>query len=339
MTRRKVIIVFSLIAALAVLAISSLMMGRYSAPITDQLRVLFGLPSTSIDAEHRQILEQLLFMMRLPRISAALLIGMALAMAGTTFQTMFRNPLVSPDLLGVMAGSAFGVIIGVTLGANSFLIQLLSFCFGMIAVGVTLLIARIYHRGDRTLILVLAGIICAALFGSLSFLVIYGVDPEQMFASLDYWLDGGLGMATGPKLLLALPMFAIGFLGILVCSKALNVLSLGEEAATLGINPIYWQVIAIGSATLVSSLTVTLAGMIAWIGLITPHFGRLLIGSDNRLLLPVSGMIGAIVLLMADDCTRSLYSSSIPTSLSISVIGIPVFMILLYQGRKGGFHV
>jgi iron complex transport system permease protein len=339
MTRRKFIIVFSLIAALAVLTVSSLIMGRYSAPITEQLRVLFGLPSMSIDAEHRQILEQLLFMMRLPRIGAALLIGVALAMAGTTFQAMFRNPLVSPDLLGVMAGSAFGVIIGVTLGVNSFFIQLLSFCFGIIAVALTLLISRIYHRGDRTLILVLAGIICAALFSSLSFLIIYGVEPEQMFASLGYWLDGGLGMANGPKVLLTLPMFAIGFSGILICSKALNVLSLGEEAATLGINPIFWRVISIGSATLVSSLTVTLAGMIAWIGLITPHFGRLLIGSDNRLLLPVSGIIGAIVLLLADDCTRSLYTSSIPTSLTISVIGIPMFMILLYQSKKGGFHV
>ncbi|MGD0916191.1 MAG: iron ABC transporter permease [Thermodesulfobacteriota bacterium] len=339
MTRKKSIIVFSLIAALAVLTVSSLTMGRYSAPITEQLRVLFGLPSISIDAEHRQILEQLLFMMRLPRIGAALLIGVALAMAGTTFQAMFRNPLVSPDLLGVMAGSAFGVIIGVILGVNSFFIQLLSFSFGIIAVGLTLLISRIYHRGDRLLILVLAGIICAALFGSLSFLIIYGVEPEQMFASLGYWLDGGLGMATGPKVLLTLPMFAIGFSGILVCSKALNVLSLGEEAATLGINPIFWRVIAIGSATLVSSLTVTLAGMIAWIGLITPHFGRLLIGSDNRLLLPVSGIIGALVLLMADDCTRSLYSSTIPTSLTISIIGIPVFMILLYQSKEGGFHV
>jgi iron complex transport system permease protein len=339
MTRRKTIVVSCLIAALAALAISSLMIGRYSVPITEQLRALIGLPSIGIDAEHRQILEQLLFMMRLPRIGAALLIGAALAMAGTTFQAMFRNPLVSPDLLGVSAGSAFGVIVGVTLGANPLSIHLLSFFSGIVAVCLTLMIARIYKRGDKTLILVLAGIICAALFGSLSFLIIYGVEPEQMFAGLEYYLDGGLGMATGPKLLIALPMFAIGFSGMFVCSKALNVLSLGEEAATLGINPIFWQVIAIGSATLVSSLTVTLAGMIAWIGLVTPHFGRLLVGSDNRLLLPVSAMIGAIVLLLADDCTRSLFSSAIPTSLSISIIGIPVFMILLMQGKKGGFHV
>jgi iron complex transport system permease protein len=339
MARKRFAIVLGLVAAMALLTVSSLVMGRYSVPITEQLRVLFGLSSTGMDADHRQILEQVLFMMRLPRIGAALLIGLALAMAGTTFQAMFRNPLVSPDLLGVSAGSAFGVIIGVTLEAHSFFILLLSFCFGMIAVGLTLLIARIYHRGDRMLILVLAGIICAALFSSLSFLIIYGVDPEQMFANLDYYLDGGLGMSTGPKLLLTLPLFAIGFSGMLACSKALNVLSLGEEASTLGINPIYWQIIAICSATLVSSLTVTLAGMIAWIGLITPHFGRLLVGSDNRLLLPVSALIGAIVLLLADDCTRSLFSSTIPTSLSISIIGIPIFMILLLRGKRGGFHV
>jgi len=324
---------------LSALTIGSLIMGRYSVSLTEQLQVLFGLPGIGIDDDQRQLLKELLFTMRLPRIGAALLIGGALAMAGTTFQAMFRNPLVSPDLLGVSAGSAFGVIVGVTLEANSFSILLMSFISGILAVGLTVGMARIYRRGDRMLILVLAGIICAALFGSLSFLIVYGVDPEQMFASLGYYLDGGLGMATGPKLLMTLPLFAIGFSGMLFCRKALNVLSLGEEAATLGINPIYWQIMAIGSATLVSSLTVPLAGMIPWIGLITPHFGRLLIGSDNRLLLPVSAIIGAIFLLLADDFTRSLFSSTIPTSLTISLIGIPVFMILLYQGKKGGFHV
>jgi iron complex transport system permease protein len=339
MAGKKFIIIIFLIAVLAVLTVASLLMGRYSVPISEQLRALFGLQSTSMDAEHRQTLEQLLFMMRLPRIGAALLIGGALAMAGATFQAMFRNPLVSPDLLGVSAGSALGVIIGVTLGASSFSILSLSFICSLLAVGLTLGMAKIYRSGDRMLILVLAGIICAALFTSLGALIIYGVEPEVMFASLGYYLDGGLGMATGPKLLMTLPLFAIGFSGMLVCRKALNVLSLGEEASTLGINPFYWQILAIGSATLVSSLTVPLAGMIAWIGLITPHFGRLLIGSDNRLLLPVSGLIGAAFLLLADDCTRSLYSSAIPTSLTISLIGIPVFMILLYQGKKGGFHV
>ena len=118
-----------------------------------------------------------------------------------------------------------------------------------------------------------------------------------MGSTLEYWLDGGLGMATGAEIMLDLPMFALGCAGMLASGKALNVLSLGEEAATLGVNPRFWRVIAIGCATLVSSLTVTLAGMIAWIGLVTPHFGRLLVGSDNRVLLPVSGLMGAIVLL------------------------------------------
>jgi iron complex transport system permease protein len=339
MTGKKTLIMVTLLLVLAVLIIASLLMGRHSTPVSEQLQVLFGLPSASITGERREMLEQILYMMRMPRIGAALLIGLGLAMAGTTFQSMFRNPLVSPDLLGVMAGSAFGVILAVAMEVGPYLVLLLSFAFGMIAVGLTILIARIYHRGDSILVMVLAGIICTALFGSLNFVIIYGVDPEQMFASLGYWLDGGLGMASGPKVLVTLPLFVAGFAGMIFCGKALNVLSLGEESATLGINPVFWQIIAIGSATLVSSLTVTLAGIIAWIGLVTPHFGRLLVGSDNRQLLPVSGIIGAIVLLLADDCTRSLYTSNVPTSLTISAIGIPLFMILLYQGRKGGFHV
>jgi len=339
MNRKKILILIAIFILLGLLAAGSLLLGRYSAPLSEQFRALSGLPSVKLDNDHRELLEQLLFHMRLPRIAAAILIGFALAMAGASFQSMFRNPLVSPDLLGVMAGAAFGVILGVIVGAGTLLIQMLSFGCGLAAVGLTLLIAGIYRRGDHLLILVLSGIICGALFGSLGFLISYSADPEQLGASLEYWLDGGLGMATGPKLLSAIPLFILGFGGMLVCSKALNVLSLGEEAATLGINPFYWRLAAIASATLVSSLTVTLAGMIAWIGLISPHFARLLLGADNRLLLPASGLIGAFVLLLADDCTRSLYSSAVPTSLSISVIGIPIFMILLCQSKKGGFHV
>jgi iron complex transport system permease protein len=339
MTKRIVLIMVALSGVLAVLSLVSLVLGRYSASVPDQLRVAFGLPSATMDADQREVLQQLLFAMRLPRIAAALLVGVALAMAGAAFQAMFRNPLVSPDLLGVTAGSAFGVILGVVLESNPFAIQLLSFGFGTIAVLFTLAVARAYHRGDKVLILVLAGIICAAMFSSLSYLLIYTVEPESISSTLEYWLDGGLGMAKGSQILLTLPMFALGVAGLLASGKALNVLSLGEEASTLGVNPFMWRVIAVGSATLISSLTVTLAGIIAWIGLVTPHFARLIVGSDNRALLPVSAIVGAIVLLVADDCTRSLFVATIPTSLSISVVCIPIFMGLLYRRKRGAFHV
>lgn len=340
MKKRNLLIIGLLIAALGVIAVGSLLAGRYSASLPEQLKILLQLPIPNLTPERREILEYLVFSLRLPRIIAALLVGFALAMAGSTFQAMFRNPLVSPELLGVMAGSALGVVAGVMFEASAVVIQLLAFAFGLLAIVATLLIAKIYRGGDRLLVLVMAGIICTAIFTSLGFLIAYSADPDLMGVGLEYWLDGGLGLASRAKILVSLPLFLLGMAGMAVSAKAMNVLSFGEEeAAALGLNPVYWRVLAIVSATLVSAVSVTMAGMIAWIGLVAPHFGRLLIGADTRSLLPVSGLIGASILLLADDASRSLFSSTLPLSLSISVIGIPMFMILLYRSKFGGLHV
>ncbi len=339
MAKKNIIILFTLFVALALIAITSLTLGRYSAPLSEQLSVLFRIATPETESDKQELLEHLLFSTRLPRICAALVVGIALAMAGTTYQTMFRNPLVSPELLGVMAGAILGIMVGIVSYSNPFVIQLMAFAGGLFAVGLTLLISSIYKSGDRLLILVLAGIICSAMLSSIGFLITSGIDPEEFFIKLEYWLDGGLGLADGRKLLYTMPLFITGVIGMFVCNKALNILSLGEEAATLGVNPIYWRIAAICSATLVSAITVTLAGMVAWIGLVAPHFARLLVKSDSRTMLPISGLIGAGVLLVADDCSRTMFSSTLPMSLCISVLGIPIFMILLYRSKNGVINV
>jgi len=340
MKKRNWIIIGLLLATLGAIAVSSLLAGRYSAPLSEQLKILLQLPVPDLTPERREILEYLVFTLRLPRIIAALLVGFALAMAGSTFQSMFRNPLVSPELLGVMAGSALGVVAGVIFEVPAVVVQLLAFAFGLLAIVTTLLIAKLYRGGDKLLILVMAGIICTAIFTSLGFLIAYSADPERMGVGLEYWLDGGLGLANRSNILASLPLFLLGAAGMAVSAKAMNVMSFGEEeAAALGLNPIHWRILAIVSATLVSAVSVTMAGMVAWIGLIAPHFGRLLTGPDTRTLLPVSGLIGASILLLADSASRSLFSSTLPMSLTISVIGIPMFMILLYRSKFGGLHV
>jgi iron complex transport system permease protein len=318
---------------LIVLSFASLAWGRYPISIGDLFHVFCGIKSPKMTGNQYQILYEIVFTLRLPRLLAGLLVGMALSMAGTTFQAIFRNPLVSPELLGVMGGALCGLTLGFILDLSLPVIQLMAFGGGVLAVSITLALAYAY-KGDRMLLLILAGIITGGLFLVIFKLLEYTMDADKVLPNLMPWVMGGLGLAHGKNILLTLPLFAIGIAGMLVCGKALNVLSLGEEAATLGVNPTTWRLIAILSATLVASLTVTLAGIVAWIGLVVPHFGRLLTGQDNRTLLPVSALIGAALLILADDLSYGAFVREMPLGVTMSFIGIPLFLVLLFRISK-----
>jgi iron complex transport system permease protein len=332
--KRNLIIITILVVILIGISLASLVSGRYPISIVDLFSIFCGFQSPNMEGNQYQIIQEIVFSLRLPRLLAGLLVGVALSMAGTTFQAMFRNPLVSPELLGIMGGALCGLTLGFMLELSLPAIQFMAFGGGLLAVGITLMLAYAY-KGDRMLLLILAGIITGGLFLVIFKLLEYNMDADRVLPNLMPWVMGGLGLAHGKDILLTLPLFAIAITGMLVCGKALNVLSLGEEAATLGVNPTVWRFIAIFSATLAASLTVTLAGIVAWIGLVVPHLGRLLTGQDNRLLLPVSALLGASLLVLADDLSRS-FIREMPLGVTMSFIGIPLFLILLFRINKSG---
>jgi len=288
-----------------------------------------------MDSQRAAILHNILVDIRLPRILAAVLIGAALSVSGVAFQSMFINPLVSPSLLGVLAGASFGAALGMIVSNNWVVIQSSSFLFGLLAVLLSVGVARLY-RGDRLLMLLLGGIISGALFTSLLSVVKYLADPYNQLPAIVYWLMGGLTMVDGKTILYVSLPIGIGVLVIVLLSPYLNVLSMGDdEAKTMGVNVSLIRMTLIFFATLISALTVALGGMIGWVGLIIPHVARMLVGPDNRLLLPVGALLGALYLVFVDDLSRLIFNVEIPLGIVTSLVGIPFFALVLKNARKG----
>jgi iron complex transport system permease protein len=277
----------------------------------------------------------LLFDIRLPRILAAILIGASLAVAGAAFQAMFVNPLVSPSLLGVLAGASFGAAMGMVFFKNWVAVQTFTFLFGFIAVLVSVGIAKM-HKGNTVLLLVLGGVISGALFTSLLSIIKYIADPFNQLPAIVQWLMGGLSLVDRKSLLAAGIPQVMSIILVTLLSGYLNALSMGdEEAQALGI-PVEWvRMLLIFLATLMSALTVVLAGMIGWVGLIIPHITRMLVGPNNKVLVPASALIGAIYLIVVDDVSRMLFNVEIPIGITTSLIGIPFFAVILKKARRG----
>lgn len=276
----------------------------------------------------------LMFEIRLPRLLIAILVGAALAASGTVFQAVFRNPLAAPDILGVMAGSAFGGALGIILGGPWWTIQIAAFVFGLAAVGMAYLIAR-HFPGQPTLMLVIGGILAGAFFTALLSLVKYAADPYQQLPSIVFWLMGSLSnVPLGQIAYFAVPVL-LGVALLVLAGPHLDVLSLGdEEAHSLGLPVRRTRLLVIFIATLLAALAVMMAGMIGWIGLIVPHLARLLLGPGNRRLLFGSALLGAAYLLLADVLARNLFAVDVPVGIFAELLGIPAFLVVLRQIRK-----
>ncbi|MCT7446554.1 FecCD family ABC transporter permease [Aliarcobacter skirrowii] len=329
---------FALIVILILMINISLFLGQYQISFDEYLmflKKLIGLNSL-IDNEKYETLKSIIFDIRLPRIISAILIGASLAVAGASFQAMFVNPLVSPGILGVLSGASFGAALGMILGLNWFLINLSTFIFGILAVFFAITISFIYSSSRNMIILVLGGIISSSLFSALLSIVKYGADTNDVLPAITYWLMGSLSFSTSSIVWnLTIPMLG-GILILIFFSKYLNALSLGdEEAKALGINTKLIKLIIIIVATLISALSVILAGIIGWIGLIIPHITRLLFGADNKVILPMSALIGAIFLLIVDNTSKLIFSFEIPIGIVTAIIGIPIFIFVLKNAKKG----
>jgi iron complex transport system permease protein len=323
-----------LFGVLVFTALVSLTLGRYDFAPLSSLQQL-GWSLTSQDGEVNPLLVNIMLDVRLPRILAAVLIGASLAVAGTAFQALFMNPLVSPGVLGVLSGSAFGASLGILLFDSVWMMQLLSFGFGLLAVFIALMLAKGELRNNLT-ILVLGGMIAGALFTALLSVVKYVADPYNKLPAIVYWLMGSLANVEGGLLLWVAPFMLAGMGLLLAQGHTLNVLSLGDdEARTLGVSVERKRLLVIVLATFLGAITVTLGGMIGWVGLVIPHLTRLLFGADNRFLLPASALIGAIYLLVVDNVARLALSVEIPLGILTALIGLPVFAWALKNVRKG----
>lgn len=321
---------------LLLLALGSLAIGRYPIPL-DGLLGLLASKLIPLAPHWTPEAETVVMQIRLPRILAAILVGAALAVSGSAYQGLFRNPMVSPGILGVSAGASLGAAIAILLGYGMLGIQTLAFSFGLLAVAMTWAIgASLGRRGDPVLVTVLAGIIIGTLFTAFVSLVKFVADPYDTLPTITFWLMGSLASIDLPDLALAaLPILA-GMAVLNALGWTLNVLCFGdEEARALGLETRRWRLLVILAATLVTAAAIAISGIVGLVGLIVPHLARLLVGPDHRFLIPVSALIGGGFLLLVDDLARSLFEVEIPLGIVTSIIGAPFFLLLLKRSQRG----
>ena len=322
---KRRLLLTGLLVLVVVLCLSSLSVGRYPLPISDIIGFVFG--QKTVD-EHTALL---LTEVRLPRILAALLVGGALSVSGVAYQGMFKNPLISPDILGVSSGAGFGAALAILLSWSMLGIQLSAFAFGLAAVLIALALSkRISGVHSQALVLLLSGIITGAMFGAFISLTKYIADAEYKLPDITFWLMGSLTNVTATQVFTIAPIVLLAVLPLYFSSWRLNVLSFGEdEAHTMGVQVQRLRLVVILSATLLTATVVSITGLIGWIGLVVPHIARFIIGSDNRYLLPAAFMLGSSFLIVIDLLSRTLSALEIPLGIIASIIGAPIFFFVL----------
>ncbi|QFT78989.1 putative ABC transporter permease protein [Roseovarius sp. THAF27] len=327
-SRRGLTLTGGLALSVAVLAFGAVMIGPYGLSPGQTLAALLGQGESQA--------EIVVWNIRLPRVGAALLVGAALAAAGASYQALFRNPLVSPDILGVSAGAGLGAVAGIFLSLPVAAIQASAFVGGMAAVGVVTLVASMVRNTDRTLTLVLIGVVIGALAGAATSLLKVMADPYDQLPAITFWLLGSLAAITTEDIGPALPMVLIGLVPLALLRWRINVLSLGdEEARALGVEAGRTRFLVIAAATLITASVTALAGVVGWVGLVIPHIARMIVGPGFGQLLPASVLIGAGYLLIVDTAARTMAQAEVPLGILTAVIGAPFFVWLLARGRRG----
>ncbi|OBY87187.1 iron ABC transporter permease [Delftia sp. JD2] len=280
--------------------------------------------------------ETVLWNIRLPRIAAGLAVGATLAAAGAAYQGMFRNPLVSPDILGVSAGAGLGAVLGIFLGWSMAAVQALAFGGGLAAVAVVVAISASVRRHYPVLVLVLAGIALGALLGAGIALVKTLADPNTQLPSITFWLMGGLSAVTLPELGATAPVMLCALLPLMLLRWRINLLGLpDEEALALGVPVARLRLLLVACATLGTAAAVSLAGIVGWVGLVVPHVARLLVGPNFVRLLPASALLGAGFVVAADTLARSATRIELPLGILTALVGAPFFLYLLSRtGRN-----
>lgn len=333
--RGKLIVGILIILPIVTFIISATF-GRYSITIQDLITLIIS-KIKGVESNLPSNIETVFFSVRLPRIIAAMLIGAALSVAGASYQGVFKNPMVSPDILGASAGAGFGAALGILCSFSIVGIQSVSFIFGIVAVTLTYLISSIIGKRSNTILtLILSGMVISTLFQSFLSLIKYVADPTSKLPAITFWLMGSLSSINIKDLILLIFPVILGVIPLILLRWKLNVLSFGEEEAkSMGIDTSKIRFIVILSSTIMVSAVVSVSGMIGWIGLVIPHLSRMLVGPNYKKLIPTSMIIGACFLLCVDNLSRSLFSMELPIGILTSMIGAPFFIYLLMSGKKG----
>ena len=327
-----------LAAAFLLLFFASFLLGRFAvAPGTlfrilwDALREwvckLFGaeVPGELYSGQEKAVVLNI----RLPRVALSALVGAGLSVAGTAYQGMFRNPMVSPDILGASNGAGFGAALGILLSFNYFGVTVSAFVCGVGAVALAWCISRA-SRMNGTLAMVLAGIVVGSLFSAGTSFIKLVADTEQQLPAITYWLMGSMSRANYKNLVMGIPFIVIGIIIIFALRWRLNILSFNEdEARSLGVNVKILRVAFILASSMITASCVSMCGQVGWVGLLVPHISRMMRGNNNCKVIPVSISLGAFFMIVMDTFARSATASEIPISILTAIIGAPVFIVLL----------
>jgi iron complex transport system permease protein len=334
--RRELTVIMSLVGVLVAALVFSLMIGRFGLSLGVIGQVIAARFLGNVDAELHQAYN-VFFIIRLPRIFLTLLVGASLALSGAAYQSLFRNPLVSPVILGVTHGAGVGAAVGILAGFSSLGIHLMSFLFGIAVVSIVLSIARFLGSGkNATVVLILTGTIMNLLAHSIISFTKYVADAESKLPEITFWLMGSFARSGNYRnIYIMLALFLIGAIPIFLMRWKINILSFGdEEARSLGVNTKRLRVIIILCSTLLTAASVSLCGTIGWVGLIIPHISRLLVGPNNRALFPCALLAGSAFMLIVDDFARSIVPGELPIGVLTAFVGAPLFLYMLFSGKR-----
>lgn len=326
----------------------SFALGRYPISPVELISTLGGLANNALAdfaahfgvaipyVEVNQQMATALMNIRLPRILVVMLVGAALAVAGASYQGMFKNPLVSPDILGASAGASFGACLALLFDMSNSMVQLFAFIGAMVAVGGAVWMNKMVNKYDALLGLVLGGMLVTTLFQSFTSLVKFMADANDKLPAITFWLMGSFSRINQADLAVIVAPMLAGFALLMLERWKLNVLSFGEEEArSLGVNTGRVRLIVIFASTLIVACSVAVAGIVGWVGLVIPHLARSIVGPNYKVLLPTSMFIGAGYLLIVDDLCRLMASTEIPIGILTAIIGVPFFIFIFRHNIKG----
>jgi iron complex transport system permease protein len=322
-----------LIIIFVIIFLGSAVVGRYSMSVHDYVLVLISkLPFVNVEQCWDPSVENVLFLIRFPRICCAVLIGSSLALAGVCYQGLFRNPMVSPDILGASTGAGFGAALAILFGAGYFMITTSAFFMGLLAVFSAYVVSR-FSKTDETLALILGGIVVSSLFSAGTSFVKLVADTDEQLPEITYWLMGMLTSIKVEDLKFVIIPITVGSLILIFVRWRLNLLTVEEDTAkSVGINITALRLVVIVCATLLTAASVSVSGMIGWVGLVIPHFCRILFGYDYRRLVPATMLMGGAFLLFVDDLARYITTAELPLGILTSFVGAPLFIYLILTG-------
>lgn len=331
MSKRKIpysTIIIILVVALVLVIIGSVTLGRYPIGLKELAGIL-GSKIFDIEPYWTSTQESLLLMHRLPRILLACLVGCCLSAAGASYQGVFQNPMAAPDILGASSGAAFGAALAILLDLSRSMITIFAFAASLITVALVIFVGN-RAKGKRVLGLILAGIMLGSLVSSGTSLIKLVADPDDQLPAITYWLMGSLNGTSPKDVLFALIPMLIGLIPLFLLRWRVNILTLGDdEARTMGVNSKRLRIIVIFCATLITAASVSVSGVIGWVGLVIPHLSRRMVGNNYKHLMPASMLFGAIFLLLVDNISRNLLATEIPIGILTSFIGAPFFIYLI----------